>query len=202
MKVLAQRANGWIFLAPCIIISFAVYLINYFNLIYNPERPFETIVIVLLSYRFLAVFFAFIYVLSSWILRVMTPKIIIEYDKAGIYIYQYKFMEPYIIRYENLYSVFADEDLSEIYVRRSRFSPVRKISNPTWGMSKTGNLRIELPEHFITLHGVKNVAQVKYELTNLIKDHRDSHDDWLEDRIEEAKRQEELEELAKHDPNT
>ena len=201
MKVLAQRANGWIFVAPFIFITLAVYIVGIFNSIYNPEH-IETIFLLLIDYRFLMMISSFIFTLSTWVLRVMTPKVIIEYDRAGIYIYQYKFVEPYILRYENLYSVFADVDLKEIYVKRSRFSPTRRISDPTWGLSQTGNLRIELPDHFITLHGVKNVAQVKYDLTNLIKDYRDKRDDWLEDRIEEVKRQEELEELAKHDINT
>ncbi len=201
MKVLAQRANGLIFVAPFFLISLVIYIVDIFNTVYNPEH-IETILLLLLDYRFIVMLISFVYMLSKWVLRVMTPKVIIEYDRAGIYIYQYKFMEPYILRYENLYSVFADIDLKEIYVKRNRFSPIRKISNPTWGMSKTGSLRIELPDHFITLHGVKNVAKVKYDLTNLIKDYRDTRDDWLEDRIEEVKRRDELAELAKHDPNT
>ena len=97
MKVLAQRANGWIFVAPFIFISLAVYMIEIFNSIYNPEH-IETIFLLLIDYRFLMMISSFIFTLSTWVLRVMTPKVIIEYDRAGIYIYQYKFMEPYILR--------------------------------------------------------------------------------------------------------
>ena len=110
MKVLAQRANGLIFVAPFFLISLVIYIVDVFNTVYNPEH-IETILLLLLDYRFIVMLISFVYLLSKWVLRVMTPKVIIEYDRAGIYIYQYKFMEPYILRYENLYSVFAEIDL-------------------------------------------------------------------------------------------
>ncbi len=116
--------------------------------------------------------------------------------------YRFKYTEPFILRYENLYSVFSEEDMSQIYVRRNRFAPWTRISNPTWGISKTGNLRIELPEHFITLHGVENVSAVRYELVKLIKESREKQDEWLDYNIERVKREKELEEPAKHDINT
>jgi hypothetical protein len=136
--------------------------------------------------------------------RLLTPKVIIEYDKAGLYIYKYKFSEPITLRFEAVYSALGDEDLDEVYVRRGRyaFAPRVRISNPTWGLSKTGTLRIEIPTGFITLRGVKNVNQVSFEITKLLREFKKEQKGFIDANIERARAQREAEEQKKHDPNT
>ena len=128
----------------------------------------------------------------------------IEYDNAGLYIYKYKFSTPVTLRYEAVYSALGDEDLDEIYVRRGRyvFAPRVRISNPTWGLSKTGTLRIEIPTGFITLHGVKNVNQVRFEITKLVREFKKEQKEFIDANIERARAQKEDEEQKKHDPDT
>lgn len=206
MKILAKRADGFLYVAPFVIVTTLVYCANRFNTCYNPDQILYSLYDIFFGERGVFVYSLVVNVifLIKWIERFLTPKVMIEYDNAGLYIYKYKFSTPVTLRYEAVYSALGDEDLDEIYVRRGRyvFAPRVRISNPTWGLSKTGTLRIEIPTGFITLHGVKNVNQVRFEITKLVREFKKEQKEFIDANIERARAQNEDEEQKKHDPNT
>lgn len=206
MKVLAKRADGFLYVAPFFIVLTLFYCVNRFNTYYNPDEVLYSLFTIFFGERgvFLGSLIINVFFLIKWTERLITPKVMIEYDKAGLYIYKYKFSEPITLRFEAVYSALGDEDLDDIYIRRNRYSFKRtvRISNPTWGLSKTGTLRIEIPTGFITLHGVKNVNAVGHEITKLIREFKKEQKQFIDANIEHSIARQEAEEQKKHDPNT
>lgn len=142
--------------------------------------------------------------LVLFIERLYVPKVIMEYDDYGLYIYQRG--EPTkLLRYEELWSTCSEEDLENIEMCYHRgFYRARniRISNPFWGMIKTGSIRIETPEGFINVGGIYHVKDVEYEIKRMVRKNRKKFIDETEQRIATDQRKRELEELAKHNPDT
>ena len=201
MKVLATRANGFVYIGPFIIILTLVYCVAHFNAEYIAGDG-VSFLFTLLDRSFLVSLFICVVSMVVWGERIITPRVIIEYDDKGFYIYKYKNSDPIILRYEEMYGAFAKEDLSEVHYRRNAWTPRRRISNPTWGLIKTGNLRLETPTDFITLRGVKNVNDVRHEMTKLVREHKRKQNEFLDYNIELAKAKKEAEEQEKHNINT
>ena len=100
---------------------------------------------------------------------------------------------------------FGGEDaFDELDVPSSAFVPDKEMLNTGYCScnTTTGTLRIELPNQFITLHGIKNVGQVKLQLDRLVREHKKEKMTFYEEQMMKRQREAELEELRKHDPNT
>lgn len=142
--------------------------------------------------------------LGAFTERLLTPRTIMEYDDFGIYIYRTG--KPVtLLRYKEIWSTYSEEDFENIeFCYHRGFYRVRNISvsNPFWGLFKTGSIRIEIPDGFINLGGIYHVREVERELKRMVKKNRQEFVDDLEEKIKENQRQRELEELAKHNPDT
>lgn len=142
--------------------------------------------------------------ISMFLQRLLTPRTIMEYDDFGVYIYQTG-KPGTLLRYKELWSTYAEEDFENVEsCYRRGFYRYRniKVSNPFWGIFKTGSIRIEIPDGFINLGGIYHVKEVERELKRMVKKNRQEFIDELEENIKENQRQRELEELAKHNPGT
>ncbi len=226
VKVLAKRANGLLIVASVLMLlsGFAfvysvfvltkviepneklfliIYVSNWlagrrrfrrFRLYYhsNPEwLAFECA----LSY---GLEFAFLFYI--FIRRLSIPKVIIEYDDYGLYLYR-KGMPVTLLRYEALWSVYAQQELYDVYEDFDSTASV-SVKNSLFGLSSSGAIRFETPDGFIVLSGIYHVRDVEREINRMVRKNRDEFVAKMEENIEENKRKRELEELAKHDPST
>jgi hypothetical protein len=148
--------------------------------------------------------FCFLIFLLLFLDRLSTPKTIMEYDDFGVYIYRTG--KPVtLLRYEELWSTYAEEDFENVefcYHRGFHTSRNIKISDPFWGILKTGSIRIETPDDFICLGGIYHVKEVEKEIKRMVRKNRREFLDEMYDGIEKSQRQRELEELTKHNPET
>lgn len=227
VKVLARRANGLLIVAP-IVMLFSGFAFVYSVLVLikeiEPDRDVLYVLYMLalfggrrrhrhFQWRYIsnpesiAFWCAFSYGIEFafffWLLvrRLSVPKTIIEYDDFGLYIYR-KGMPVTLLRYEELWSVYAHEELFEAYEDFDSSCTSVSVKNSCWGLSQTGAIRIEAPNGFIVLSGIYHVKEVKKEIDRMVKKNRQEFIDALEENIKENQRQRELEELAKHNPDT
>lgn len=204
MKVLAERSNTIFFLGPPIIAMCFFYMYMYWfiwggTIRFHRRYSLLGFVIVLL--------FSTLY---NFIHRLFIPKIIIEYDKAGIYVYNKRRGDPIIIRFEHLWSsmsfggedAFDELDKPEYVERYYLNKPLPLYTGCCSCNMTTGTLRIELPNQFITLHGIKEVGVVRLKLDSLVRKHYEEKMAFYEEQMMKRQREVELEELRKHDPNT
>ncbi len=219
MKVLAKRANGIFIIAPIIMTVFIIFTICIvFMLADDSERgrAFQ----MFLGYdafgyyryrrgRFFRYFYwgclvANIGTLVSAVRRLLVPKVIMEYDNCGVYIYR-RFKPVQTVRYEDMRSRGSAEDLTEVEVvmpRAFRYGTNRNtVARPFGSFIKTGKLTIETADDIITLYGVKNVEEVNMKLDKLIKDSKKKN--TSESDIEIAKQDyvTMIDEMAKYDMN-
>lgn len=142
--------------------------------------------------------------LLPFIERLLIPKVIMEYDDYGLYIY--KTGKPTtLLRYEELWSTYSEEDFENIemcYHRGFYRSRNIRISNPFWGIFKTGSIRIETPDDFINVGGIYHVKDVEYEIKRMVRKNRKEFIAEMEEKIAYNQRQRELVELSKHNPDT
>ncbi len=133
--------------------------------------------------------------------------VIIECDDCGIYIYK-RFKPVQTIRYEEFWSQQTIEDFEEVYVRRRytykwwKAENYIKVTDPFFGIIKTGSLRLETRQEIINVGGIKNVKEVEIELNKLISAKKREYIEEMEEKIALEKRMEELAELSKHNPYT
>lgn len=142
--------------------------------------------------------------LGVFLQRLLTPRTIMEYDDHGLYIYRTG--KPVtLLRYEELWSSYSEEDFENVELCYHRgFYRCRniKVSNPFWGTIKTGSIRIEIPGGFINLGGIYHVKEVERELKIMIRKNRKAFLNEMYENMEEERRQRDIEELAKHNPET
>lgn len=171
MKVLAERSNAIFCWGTIAIIISILYLYLRFGLGLRLLPRF-------FSFFFLVLLLSTIYNLAH---RLMLPKVLIEYDKAGIYIYKSRRKPAITLRYEELLSATAlggEKDYDDLGGPASGLKGLllRGSSESITGNSSlnnmTGALRIELPDQFIKIHGVKNVQPVRRDLEKLIADNK------------------------------
>ena len=202
MKVLAERSNAIFLWGPfAILISILYFYLRFeHGLRILPRHYF--------FWFFLTLFLSTLY---NLIHRLTLPRILIEYDKAGIYVYKKRRGDPIIIRFEHLWgsiSLGREDAYGEVggtveYLNSQILTEGLELNTGHCSCNTaTGTLRIELPNQFITLHGVKNVGQVKLELDRLVREHKKEKMDFYEEQMLKRQREAELEELRKHDPNT
>lgn len=166
----------------------------------NPMSSFELILWgCIFAYSFYLLVFICIF-----LQRLFTPRTIMEYDDFGLYIYQ-RGKPVTLLRYKEIWSTYTEEDFENVeFCYHRGFYRVRniRVSEPLWGMIKTGSIRIETPDDFINLGGIYHVKAVERDLKRMIKIKRQQFVDELEENIKENQRLRDLEELAKHNPNT
>lgn len=220
MKVLARRANGLLIVAPiCFVISLVVFsMATVFIFHIDSPEWFETLATNFFTSdywgccgrtsraishamdSFVLSIFLIIICLVSFFDRLFVPKIIIEYDDVGLYIYHNK-KDVTILRYDFLSGKNVQTDLNEISYW-VRYRGLVKITNFSGGLIKTGSIRFECPDGFITVRGVADVKAVGREIDRMVRKNREEYEKELEERILEIKTQRDLEEILKHDPNT
>ncbi len=153
----------------------------------------------IISYSFYLIVF-----LGMFLQRLLTPRTIIEYDDHGLYIYRTG--KPVtLLRYEELWSSYSEEDFENVELCYHRgFYRYRniKVSNPFWGIIKTGSIRIEIPDGFINLGGIYHVKEVERELKIMVRKNRKEFLNEMYVAMDEERRQRDLEEMAKHNPDT
>ena len=136
----------------------------------------------IISYSFYLIIFTVVF-----LQRLLTPRTIIEYDDFGIYVYQTG--KPVtLLRYEELWSTYSEEDFKNVeFCYRRGFYRYRnvKVSNPLWGIIKTGSIRIEVPDGFINLGGIYRVKEVERELKMLVRKSRKKFIEEIEEKIKE-----------------
>lgn len=226
VKVLARRANGLLIVVPLLMLlsgfavvysilvlteeieadrglMYALYMLSlfdgrhrhrHFHSYYRdmPER---------LAFR-CALSFGMEFMFLLWILirRLSIPRVIIEYDDFGLYIYR-KGMPVTLLRYESLWSMYIHEEVIDSYEDFDS-SGYMRTQQSLWGLSATGAIRFETPNGFITVSGVSRVKEVEKEIKRMVKKNRREFLDEMYEGIEINQRQRELEELAKHNPDT
>ena len=148
--------------------------------------------------------FYFLCFLRPFIKRIFTPQIIMEYDDHGIYIYRTG-RPVMLLRYEDLWSAYSEGDFDNVEFSYHRGFYNRKnikIGDPFWGLFKTGSIRIETADDFVCLDGIYHVKEVEKEIKEMVRKNRREFLDEMYEGIEKSQRQRELEELAKHNPDT
>lgn len=200
MKVLAERSNAIFIWGP---IAIAISLLHFYL---RFEHNFTILPRHYTFWFFLSLFLSTLY---NLIHRLMLPRILIEYDRAGIYVYQKRRGEPVIIRFEQLWGstsmgrVDAYDEIDSNSASPMRVFDGLELNTGTCSCnSTTGTLRIELPNQFITIHGVKKVGEVKLTLDRLVREHKKEKMSFYEEQMMKRQREEELQELRKHDPDT
>lgn len=220
MKVLARRANGLLIVAPIcfavllILLSMALVFLFHINC---PEwfeamaTDFFTSDIWGYSARSTrTIRHAWDTLLSSLLVmpicliaffdRLFKPEILIEYDDAGLYIYHNK-KTVTTLRYDYLAGQNVQTDLNEVSYW-VRYRGMVRVTNFSAGLIKTGSIRFECPDGFITVRGVANVKEVGKEIDRMVRKNREEYESKLEERMLEQRAQRDLEELLKHNPDT
>lgn len=202
MKVLAERSNAIFLWGPFAILASMLYFYLYikYDISLSPRYYYFGF--------FLSLFISTVY---NLIHRIALPQILIEYDKAGIYVYNRRNKEPIIIRYEHLWSSVAlpgEDEFDKFDAPDTSFwgmyfpEPRETVTGYSRPNAMTGSLRIELPNQFITIHGIKNVREVSRQLDRLVDENKKNKMEFYEAQMEKRRREDELAELAKHDINT
>ncbi len=199
IKVLAYRSNK-IFITAPILVPLCFFIIwmsigGGFGLGYRIR-----IHMLLMSFTIM------ISQLAGFIERFFIPKVIIEYDDFGLYIYKYKRRDPILLHYEQIWGCRAhiNEGAEDIPFNFDPFSG-QEYSYENTAIRTTqfvGSLKFNTPHSVINVHGIKDVKAVERKLAAMRYDFKEDYEEWLNYNIEQSKRNEELEELAKHNINT
>ncbi len=192
MKVLAKRADRFIYCTPFILLIFIIMSALLIAEIKGYVRLGRNFFPGYLSFFIMSI----IYV-TGFCSVIRMPKDVIEYDDYGIYIYKRKNQEPILIRYEQIWSNTAEPDELTVYLRGPCYSYKSFKTN-----LPTGTLRIELRDEFVRVPFLADIKRVEGNLRNLVNENRRQFIEEMEQRIAEMNRAEELEELKKHDPST
>ena len=193
MKVLAYRSNRIFFVAPIVILLYLFIL--YAGLQMGLGRR--------LRHRILGSVGALaVAMMCAFVERLFMPKILIEWDDCGLYIYKYRNSEPILVRYENIIGHYMEIGVGSEEITIGQMSPeqVGFVSNNAVG---TLCIRIAGKEvEDIRIRGISNVKQVKIELNKKLRDLKNKQQEEIDEMIEARRREREAEEQKKHDPNT
>ena len=195
MRALAYRSNKIFITAPIItVIGFFVL----YGLLRTVHRwNFELVI---------SVVTLIVSQVTGFTERLFMPKVLIECDDCGLYIYKYRKSKPILLRYENIWDCRAQvNNGSEDFPVSDSYNPDKADSYERVGIatkSFVGMLNINTPHQVIRVHGIRNVKAVERELASIRYDFKEKQNDCLDYNIERVKREEELQELAKHNPDT
>ena len=203
MVVLARRANGIFILAPIIFIAL-LFVVCYSLAYLRGEIEISDIPVVMYfimcmlprftgsrrwsprRMMFATLFeamFCFFLVFESFASRLFVPKVIMECDSDGVYIYHGR-KQVTVLKYEYLWSHYTEEDLDGgyLWVKRGMI-PMPEIVQ---GFITTGSMRIETPDGFINLKGIYHVREVERELKTRMRKHRLEYEQLLDKSVREA----------------
>ncbi len=206
MKVLAKRENSMLIFFPLSLFIFIPGIVNIINWFietdfFNAVRVADTddfnylMLSLLLNVLVLIIILSFTgCLLIRFIETLLTPPIVMEYDEYGIYIYN-RLKETRVIRFYDIKSQVSEESDVDIYNYKYhiKLATVKVL---------TGTLRIELLDGFVRVDCVANVKDVERKLKDLVRKEEHKKIAELEARVEKIKRERELEELRKHNPDT
>ncbi len=169
MKVLAKRSNA-IYIWTLFIVSVTViYFASGIDLrIDGTGSRFYRFELWILFMEVAMVGLSLLGVLGS-VDRLFIPKILIEYDSVGFYIYTRKRTGPILLRYEDALHQNMEVGFPDNYI----FSDGRAkktVNRPFLGSNSFGSLRIETPDSFIYITGVKKIWEVREEINRIIKE--------------------------------
>lgn len=202
MKVLAYRSNLIFITAPILVpICFFIFICMVKDIVGSWWMYSE-----LWWSIFITDFMIMLSQTIGFVERLFMPKVLIEYDDHGLYIYKYKNSEPILLRYEQIWGFCAHTNYgAEDYSLSQNFNPNTQDSYEKLAISYkefVGMLKINTPYEIVTVHGIKDVKSVERELASLKYAFKEKQEAWLDYNAERSKREKELEELAKHDVNT
>ncbi len=221
VKVLARRANGLLMVAPICFVVLLCLLNMSIVVMFHMDCPewFEEIAVDFLVgenkwwysqseiYTSREVMNALalslvglITCLVSFFDRLFLPKILIEYDDVGLYIYHNK-KDVTLLRYDYLAGQNVRQDLDEVSFW-IRYRGMVKVTNFSGGLIKTGSIRFECPDGFVNVRGIANVKEVSREISRMVRRSRDEYEKEFEEKLREYRNQKDLEELLKHNPDT
>ncbi len=137
--------------------------------------------------------------------RLVQPRVLIEKDDNGFYL-NLPFSKTWYVLYEEILciDVHLDENRVKIpkYIYRPRgYVPIDPdgfltVTNSTFGLLKTGTIKVGLHDRTIKVHGVKNALEVAKQMQTICNDGKRKRDEWLEEKAWE-KREKELREKTK-----
>lgn len=202
MKVLAERSNKIFIVGPImlVILSVSIFFImknilslHRFHVYRGPRRRRR------LRHFLFFLAMCWLAIASAIIERLCMPKVLIEYDNAGIYIYKHKRKDPIILRFENIWSFTSESDVGseDITLGTLSYEQAALI-----GKGLVGTLKIRTCDGEIKVRGIKDVKDVERKLDKLHDEFMDLRNERYDAIIAQKRREEELAELAKHDPNT
>ncbi len=221
MKVLARRANGLLIAIPIFVIVLFILLSMALVFLFHIDCPewFDELATNFFTAdkkwwydsgsvharsnardTFVFSILGLVVCLISFFDRLFIPKILIEYDDTGLYIYHNK-NRVTTLRYDYLAGQNVQTDLNEVSFW-VRYRGIVKVTNFSGGLIKTGSIRFECPDGFITVRGIANVKQVGKEIDRMVRKSREEYERTLEGKMLEQIAQRELEELLKHNPDT
>lgn len=193
MKVLAYRSNRIFVVAPIVVFLCGLVLQLYIHnelYIFGRNNRIRVIGFVcMLS----------ITMLCAFVERLCMPKVLIECDDCGLYIYKYKKSAPILLRYDDIISSSITVGVGSEDITIGQLSPEQTgfVSN-----NAVGVLCIRTKHGDIRIHGIQNIKQVRGELNKKLGEFKRKQQAEIDELIERSRRQKELEELAKHDVNT
>lgn len=200
MKVLAERSNRIFIVGPImlVILSILIYFMMKYFIFRNGFHFYGRRRRILFSV-FISLVTGWLAFVSAIIERICMPKVLIEYDNAGIYIYKHRRNDPIILRFESIYSFTSEADIGSEGITLGTFSYEQVALS---GDKITGTLRIRTADDEIKIRGIHDVKSVERKLDKLRDDYMRLRNERYNAIIEQKRREEELAELAKHDPNT
>lgn len=196
MKVLAERSNRIFFIGPLIlaVVGFFIWFLSgYINFrsLYNcPSEILEITAVAVV---------VFVVTLYIFIERMFMPKILMEYDNAGIYIYKYKNSEPILLRFETIGVCGSEIEPDSGALGMETYSYERAA---LMGTKMTGAIKIQTDMGEVKVRGIKNVKEVEIKLGKIRNEFEALRNERYEAIVAQKIRDEELAELARHDPNT
>ncbi len=198
MKVLAKRYNGaiWMFSIAIILFVICTYIVvSCFGGYYEANGSFKG-VLDTSDFKAIELLFGYVIIIiitvgsfESVVSTLALPRVLMEYDDYGIYIY-HKYKPTKTIRFEDIGSEVSEEDTVDIYVGGSYY--YHKISHKVLN----NTLRIEVEDGFVRVDYVKDVKNVELKIRQLVRSTRKSIIEELEENIAEN-RMRELEEHTK-----
>ncbi len=198
MKVLAKRYNGaiWMFSIAIVLFVICTYIVvSCFGGYYEANGSFNG-VLQTSDFEAIKLLFGYVFIIIVTVVSLVgtvktlfLPKVLMEYDDYGIYIY-HKYKPTKTIRFEDICSEVSEEDTVDIYVGTSYY--YHKISHKVLN----NTLRIEVEDGFVRVDCVEDVKNVELKIRQLVRSTRKSIIEELEENVEEN-RMKELEEHTK-----
>ncbi len=180
MQVLARRSN-FAFIGAFVT---AVMIIMWFELFGSIIRD-NTVGLsdngfILMLFFFLLLLFLLFFAVS--IRNLMFPRVIIECDDKGSYIYR-KFKDTVILRYERILSQYAEQEFNMLilpYTDSKLFWPII-VEKAFYSDKFPGSLRIETPEGFINVYGIAQIKKVESDIADILREKRREYRQALEE---------------------